>query len=128
MTMARTTTSDEGRFINLAQSLLVIHPNLEHQAYQLLETEFEVDTANNNRSTVVRSRSGLNAIIVPWLSSTTAWSVHAGPGQNSLVWNDRMDLEFGQTGDNATKDRLHDACYRASVMFSEWRNNFGSNA
>ena len=127
MTLARTTRSDEGRYINLTQSILCIHPDLEHQAYQLLNTEFETDTNNNNVSTVKSSRSGLKPILVPYKSSSTSWSIHAPVGQNSLTWNNRMDVEFDTAGDPVTRDLQSFVFYRASVMFSEWRGNYGSN-
>ena len=127
MTLAKTTRSEEGRYINQQQSILCIHPDLAHQAYQLLNTEFEVGTSNNDKSTVVSSRSGLRPLEVPYKSSTTNWSIHAPAGKNSLTWNDRMDVDFTSAGDAVTKDLQNFAMYRASVMFSEWRGNWGSN-
>jgi len=128
MTMARTTTNEEDRFIPLDYSILVIHPNLEHQADTLLDTQYQVDSSNNNINTVSKSRSRLTPLVVPYLTSTTAWSVHAPKGKNDLVWNDRMSPSFDQSGDADTKDLKHYACYRASVQTSEWRGNWGSNA
>ena len=127
MTLARTTVSEEGRFLNLPQSTLVIPPQLEHQAHELLNTEFQIDSNNNNVSTVATSRNGITPLIVPYLSSTSAWTLHAPKGQNGLCWNDRMGVEFTSAGDAVTKDMQNFVCYRASVMFSEWRGNFGSN-
>ncbi len=125
-TLAHTTTSEEGRFIQLPQSILCIHPDQAHQAYQLLNTVTEVGTNNNDLSTVVSSRSGLSPLISPYLSSSTNWTVHAPVGQNSLTWNDRMDVEFTNAGDPVTKDQQYFVCYRASVMAREWRGNWGS--
>lgn len=126
MTMAMVTTSDEGRFIDLEQSLLVIHPNLAHQAYVLLNTEREVDTANWNVSTVVKSRSGLTPVVIPYLSSTTHWTVHAPPGRNSLTFCERMAPEYSSATDPDTKDQKHYVVWRGMVYWSEWRGNWGS--
>ena len=126
-TLSQTTRSEEGRYITLKQELLVIHPDLAHQAYQLLNTEFEVGTSNNDRSTVVSSRSGLKPIEVPYLSSSTRWSVHAKPGSNSIFWNDRMPVDFTSAGDAVTKDLQNFAMYRASVQFDDWKQSFASN-
>jgi hypothetical protein len=131
MTRASNTTSDEDRFINMEQSLLVFNPNLQHQVYVLLETEFRPGTSDNDRSTVVSSRSGLQPITrngVPYLTSTTAWYIFAPKGQNDLTWNDRRALRFDQAKDADTFDLKHYGSYRASVMFSEWRGAWGSNA
>jgi hypothetical protein len=126
MNLAWTTTSDEGRFQKLDMSLLVVPPALQHVAYQLLSTEFQVDTSNNNRSTVVASRSGLTACIVPYLTSTTAWSVHASPGKNGLIWNDRAKLAPREAVDADTEDKKFFSSYRALVRTDDWRNNYGS--
>jgi len=127
MTLARTTQTEEGRVTSLPQSFVVVHPELEHQLYELLNTEKRVGTNNNDVSTVVSSRSGLQPLVVPYKSSTTSWTVHAPKGQNSLQWNDRMPVEMTSAGDANTKDMQHFVCYRASVQQSEWRGNFGSN-
>ncbi len=126
MTLAHTTTTEETRFTVLPQQLLVIHPDLAHQAYQLLNTEFEPGSNNNDVSTIASSRNGWKPLVSPYLSSSTNWTVHAPVGQNSLVWNDRMDVEFSNAGDFSTKDQQYAVCYRASVMCSEWRGNWGS--
>ncbi len=129
ITAARTMVSDEGRFINTTYNKLLYHPDLAHIAYVLLETVKRAGSADNDASTVVSSRSGITPVEddgVPYLSDNNAWSLHAGPGKNSLTWNDRAVLFFERAQDNLTFDQLHWAAYRASVMFSEWRNNFGS--
>jgi hypothetical protein len=128
MTMARTTTNDEGRIIELDQSILCVHPNLEHQAYVLLETLQQTGSNNNDVSTVHKGRSGLSCLVVPYLTSTTQWSLHAAPGKNSLVINNRMSPDFTQAGDPDTKDRKYYGCFRESAMFSMWQNNFGGNS
>lgn len=128
MTLQRTTTDDSGRFINLkGPTKLVTHPAQEHTADTLLDTEYEVDTANNNLNTARKSRSQMTSLLVPYLSSTTAWSVHTGPGENTLEFNTRMDTAYSQATDPDTKDQKSYAVHRTSVMGSEWRGNWGSN-
>lgn len=127
MTLASTTLSEEGRYIDMSQAILLIHPNLQHKAYELLNTEFKVDSSDNNRSTVVASRSGLRPLEVPYLTNTDGWSIHSGPGMNSLTFNDRHNLEFRRGEDSDTFDQKFYAFYRASVQVDEWRGNWGSN-
>jgi len=127
-TLAKTTTNEEGRYIDLKYSTLVIHPNLEWQAQVLLDTEYEVDSSNNNINTVNRARSGLSILDVPYLTSETAWSIHAPKSQHSLTINNRMSPEFDSAGDPDTKDQKFYACFRESAMFSGWRGHWGSNA
>lgn len=127
MTQAMTTQSEEGRFIDMEQGILLHHPTNSHKAHVLLETPQKTGSADNDVSTVERGRSGLVPLAVPYLTSTLAWSIHAGPGRNSLQWNDRESMTFSRAGDPDTFDEKHYAAYRGSPMFSEWRNNFGSN-
>lgn len=128
MQLSRTMQSDEGRYINQEMSILLIHPNELENAYVLLNTEKKAGSADNDVSTVVSSRSGLSPLAVPYLTSTTAWSVHARPGRNGLTWNDRRELRFDSAKDADTFDMKYYGSYRASVMLREWRNNYGSNA
>ena len=127
MTMAMTTLNEEGRFIELEQSLLVIHPNLAHQAYVLLNTMQQTGSNNNDLSTVQSGRSGLTVVSVPYITSTSQWSLHAKPGRNDLTINNRMSPDFTQAGDPDTKDLKYYGCFRESAMFSDWRNNWGGN-
>lgn len=127
MTLKNTTLSEEGRFIDMNQGVLLIHPTLEHRAFELLETEFKIDSSDNNRSTVVSSRSGLAPLSVPYLTNTDGWSIHAPKGQNSLKWNNRHELDFRRGEDSDTFDDKFYAFYRASVQVDEWRGSWGSN-
>lgn len=128
MTTASTTQSEEDRYISLNQSKLVYHPNLQHTAHVLLNTEFRAGTSDNDRSTVVTSRSGITPLErtgVPYLTSTTAWFIS---GKNDLTWNNRKSLTFDRAKDSDSFDQKFMAHYRASVMHREWRGFWGSNA
>jgi phage major head subunit gpT-like protein len=128
MNLADTTTSDEGRYVELAPSILLIHPNEQHNAHVLLNTEYKPGSADNDRSTVVSSRSGLTPLAVPYLSSTTRWYMFSPPGKNTLCWNNRKSLTFLNGSDSETLDQKFYGVYRASVMWSEWRGSWGSQA
>lgn len=126
MNLASLQTSEEGRFTTVDQQILLIHPSEQHNAYVLLNTEFRTGSSDNDRSTVQSSRSGLSPLVVPYKTSQTNWSVHAGSGSNSLVWNDRRQIRMDMANDSETFDRKFYGSYRASVMTSEWRGNWGS--
>lgn len=129
MNQASITTSQEDRFINIRPTKLIYHPNLQHQAHVLLQTENRTGSADNDKSTVVSSQSGIVPLInggVPYLSSTTAWFLAADNAD--LTWNDRKGLTFDQAKDSDSFDLKHYAHYRASVMFREWIGFWGSNA
>jgi hypothetical protein len=128
MTTASTTQSEEDRYISLTQSKLVYHPDLQHTAHVLLNTEFRSGSSDNDRSTVVSSRSGITPLErtgIPYLTSTTAWFLS---GKNDLTWNNRKSLTFSRDKDSDSMDQKFMAIYRASVMHREWRGFWGSNA
>lgn len=127
MTQARVTRSNENRYQNIQLSKLVVHPENEHEAYKLLNTEMTVGTGNNDKSTVATSRTGFSAVVVPYLSSTTKWSLHAPPGKNGLTYYNRMDAEYDSAVDADTKDMKFYACYRGTPALNDWRGNIGSN-
>lgn len=128
MVLADTTTSLEGRFIQLQPTILLIPPALQHTAFELLQTEFKVDSSDNNKNTVMASRSGLAPLEVPYLTSTTNWYMMAPPGRNDLTWNTRKELTFSRAQDADTFDQKFYGAYRASVMWSKWRGSWGSQA
>lgn len=127
MDQAKTTRSEEGRYIQLDHAILVIHPNNSHNAHVLLNTQFRPGSSDNDVSTVVTTRSQIGTVLeVPFLTSTTQWSVHATPGRNGLTWNNRQDPTTSSHTDAVTFDMLSMLAYRASVQINDWRNNFGS--
>lgn len=130
MTLGRTTLTEESRFTDISQSTLLYHPDNAHQAYTLLQTEMRPGTADNDKSTVATSRTGIVPTVdrgVPYLSSSLAWYLLGPKGRNELYWNNRAALFFEQGRDAQTLDLLHMAVYRASVQVDDWRGSFGSN-
>ena len=133
MTRASLTTSEEGRFIKMDQSKLIYHPNLQHTAHVLLNTEFRSGGSENDRSTVVSSRSGITPLAdhgVPYLTSTTAWWISAPKSEKfrALIWYDRKKLSFDRAKDSDTFDQKFYGHYRSSVATREWRGVWGSNS
>ena len=130
MNAARVTLSEEGRQINVMLRKLVYHPNLQHTAYTLLNTEYRPGSGDNDRSTVVSTRSGITPVEdqgIPYLTSQTAWSVHSAGRKEALLWYDRAQLFFERGRDSVTMDQLHWAAYRAHAAIGEWRGHIASN-
>jgi hypothetical protein len=124
MNNARLTLSEEGRQVVVTLKKILYHPNLQHTAYTLLNTEFRPGSSDNDRSTVVSTRSGISPVEdqgVPYLTSQTAWSVHSSGRKESLLWYDRAPLFFERGRDAVTFDQLHWAAYRAHAAIAEWR-------
>jgi phage major head subunit gpT-like protein len=128
ITLMRLTKSREDRFIpNLKPKTLLIHPSKEHRAYELLQTEFKVDSQENNKNTVASSRTGMVAMGVPYLSSEDDWFVFAEKGKHKATWHARQDMEFDSGTDYQTKNKMFDASYRASIAIKDYRGIVGSD-
>jgi phage major head subunit gpT-like protein len=126
VTNFRLTLSEEGRQINITPRVLVTHPNEEFNAAQLLQSDKEPFTDENQINTVSTNRLGLGVIHVPYLTDTDAWWLMSSKNQHSVVWYNRKGMTFERNKDAQTKDSLWDAHYRASVTFDDWRGVVGS--
>lgn len=126
LTTFRTTTNESGRYIQLRPKWIVIPPALEFTAAELLKTDKKVDSAENNINTVSSSRTGLQDMVVEYLTDAENWWMIADKSQHDLRWVNRKDLTTDENTDPYTKDKLHDAHYRCFVAFQEWRGVLGS--
>ena len=127
LTVMRTTKSREDRFMPLKPAFLIINPALAHTAYKLLESEYEINTNENQVSTVSSSRTGISAIDTPYVTDTDNWALVCQKSQHKLTFHTRMKMRFDSSTDSQTKDKLFDARYRASVVAKDWRGTYFSN-
>ena len=127
LTTMRLTKSQTDRFTPIKPEWILVHPSKAHLAYQLLETQQEPFTNENQVSTVKTSRTGLKALDVPWFTAVNAWFGLANKRNHKLTFHNRMDMTFDTGVDMQTKDNLMDAVYRASVAQKHWYGTYGSN-
>lgn len=120
------TKSREDRFIPLTPSFLVVNPTQGHLAYQLLNTEKEVFTNENQVSTVSSSRTGIQPVLVPYITDTDDWALVSAKSQHKLCYYVRKKLTFSSSTDSQTKDRLFDAIKRNSVVAKTWQGTYFS--
>lgn len=128
LTQMRLTKSREDRFTPITPKFLVIHPSNAHFAYQLLDTQKEIQTNENQSSTVSTSRTGITAIDSPYLTDQESWWLLADKSKHKLFFHNRQDMTFDNSTDSQTKDSMFDAMYRASVASKDWRGIIGSQA
>jgi hypothetical protein len=128
LTKFQLTPNESGRYIQIRPEWLVVHNNEAHKAYQLLETEKEPYTNENQVSTVRSSRTGLKPLETPYLTDTDSWFLVSPKSQHQIKWYNRMKVAFSRDKDAQTKDALFDAMYRASVTWDDWRGVVGSGA
>ena len=120
------TKSREDRFMPLEPAFLVINPTLGHLAYQLLQTEKEAFTDENQVSTVSSSRTGISPVLTPYITDTDDWALVCKKSQHKLQFIVRKKLTFDSSTDSQTKDRLFDAIKRNSVVAKDWRGTYFS--
>lgn len=126
LTSMKLTKSREDRFIPLEPSFLVINPTLDHLAHQLLNTEKEAFTNENQVSTVARSRTGIMPVSTPYITDTDDWALVSKKSQHKLCFYVRQKLTFDTNRDGQTKDVLVDAVKRNSVVAKDWRGTYFS--
>lgn len=126
ITNMRLTQNESGRQIQLRPRVLVIHPDEEFNAAQILQSEFEPGTAENQINSVSTARVGVSAVHVPYLTDRDAWFLGTEKSQHSVKWYNRKELTMDRNKDAQTKDSLYDAHYRAVVTFDDWRGWVGS--
>lgn len=81
--------NDRGRPIRSKAQRLVIPPDLEITARELLESQLKPDTANN--ATNVVTRYGLDLVIWRYLSSTTFWGLLGDMHDINFYWQFRPE-------------------------------------
>src|SRR5271166_3867812 len=84
---ARKLVNETGRRVVLRPKTLLIPPDLEFTAAELLESLYKVDSADNNINPVAMTRIGVKPAVVEYLSSATNWFLLAdkggvGPGED----------------------------------------------
>jgi len=82
---------DQGLKIRVMPKCLVVATANNHTAVKLLETDFVVGTADNDKSVI----KGLfkDLVVSPWLTDPDAWSIITDV-PNGLVWYDRRAAEI----------------------------------
>lgn len=125
--MARTMPSEEGWFSRVQVRTLIVPSALEFEAARLLETtRGEPGTNENQINTVSANRLGVNVLVVPYLTSDTAWFMVAPKGQHTIYWHNRKEMTFDSGKDFGTKDALFDVRYRAHPTADDWKGVWGS--
>lgn len=116
---------DRGKRINLKPVTLFVPTALRFTAQKILETEYEVGTANN---TVNPVRGMFNLIWSPYLSSSTAWFLLADYNAQgkSFVSLDRMTPDLERDNEFTTRNMNFSTMGRWGMGVADWRGAWGS--
>jgi hypothetical protein len=127
LTIFATQQSEEERFIKCSPNKLLIHPENHFTAVQLLESEKEVNTAENQVNAVSSNRIGVGIVESPYLTDTDAWSLW-DTTKSPADWVTRKELTGPKENTDAMSfDQFFISHYRAAVQYNgNWRAAVGS--
>jgi len=124
----RKVPDDQNMLISLRPAVLLVPPDLEVTAWEILNSQQKPYTSDNDRNfwdqrlkLVVWDQIGAQG-------STTAWFVLCDKSECAPISFDRVPVEFDNDGDFDTKDLKISAYTRYSCGFSDWRWVYGYSA
>jgi phage major head subunit gpT-like protein len=103
--------------------LLLIPPELEWKAKELLLSQYDPESANNAINPIMTR--GMQYMIVHFFTSTTAWFV-IERNNHDVRFIDRKKLAFQNSDDFNTGNAIFKATQRFTTDFWDWRGVVGS--
>lgn len=101
---------DVGNFVDDQNLPIVVNPKklivpieYQHIAREILQTEYETGSANNNINPVSNSRMPLELIITPWLTDTDAWFIKTDQ-EDGLVFTNVDEVMLDRDNEFDTKN------------------------
>lgn len=117
-------TDDKGELVYVDPGDLLVPPELEDTAFRLNNSELVPGSAEND---VNSQRGRWNIIVWPMLTSTTAWWImDSNYRDESLIWFERVPLEFDSVGDFDTLQAKYRAYMRYSRYWADFRWIYGN--
>jgi len=115
LTLAARTYDDEGDFMNLAVSRLLVTPEDWWIAQELTKSQMRPDTPNDAKSSVYGL---LTPMMSPWLLKEGSWFCLSNKGDTDLQFFNRMALQVESEDDFDTGDTLIKGTERYAVGFA----------
>jgi hypothetical protein len=119
-------TDETDNLMDIVYDTLLVPPNLEETAWQIIKTDREVNSAQNNAN----FNMGRYKLLV-WnrLTDTNNWfMIDSRYMKLFLKWFDRIPTEFNKDKDFDTYIAKWSVYQRYSYGFSDWRWIYGHNA
>jgi hypothetical protein len=118
-------TDDRGDLMNVMPDLVLLPPELEDVAIAAGMSPLEPDSANN---AVNPQRGRFRYLVWHYLTDANAWFMIDSARRNrSLLWFDRIPLEFGRDSDFDTFTAKFNAYMRYSYGWRDWAWIYGQN-
>lgn len=118
---------DTGDILNVMPDQLLVPPELEDTALTIVRSQLDPASANN----AINPQAGrFNVGVWHYLTSASNWfMLDSGRRADSLIWYDRVPLEFTPQGLNAEVMQFSMVAYnRFSRGFRDWRFIYGAGA
>lgn len=121
-----TTKDDTGKYQRIRPKWLLVPPQLEWKARELLNSAFDPESANNSVNTL-KTRN-LQLMVSPYLTDTDAFTLIAEPphSDGGIIAFLRRKVTFARDGDFQTGDALFKATFRFSIEVNKANNLFHS--
>ena len=103
---------------------LIIPPDLEWKAQELLLSEQKPGTGDNDINVVQGTRINLKYLVVPYLTSTTAWFLLARDHDLRFIW--RRNYRYEAYDDYNTNNSMHKGHMRFATTFFEPMLTYGN--
>lgn len=117
--------NDANMPILLKPNLLIIPPDLEWKAKELLISRLDPDSANNAVNTL--QNEGLSYFVFHFGDSTTNWFLTSRPMEGCLMSMNRRNTQLPPSYVNPlTGDQTTVVSFRYRPGFVDWRGTFGS--
>jgi phage major head subunit gpT-like protein len=122
ITKLRQLKDNGGKLIVFKPTLLIVPPQLEFTALELIRSAGKVGTADNDVNTLA---GRLKVVVYDYLTSETAWFVADGSRHKlSFFW--RIKPEFAKSKDSDNFVAKYNGRMRYSYGYSDWRGLVGS--
>ena len=118
-------TDDKGEPLALDPGTILVPPELEDTLFRITDSELYPGGAEND---VNPQRGRWKSIVWPFLSSANAWFMMDDTYRSeSLIWYERVPLEFDAVGDFDTLQMKWRAYMRYSRYWADWRWIYAQN-
>lgn len=115
---------DRAERISVMPDKLIYPINLYQVAYEIIESEGQPDTANNNKNV---HKGGYTGVDWEYITDTNDWwMVDTSMMKDSLKWVDRVKAEFAQAEDFTTLIARWRLYCRYGLGWNDWRFILGS--
>lgn len=94
---------DQNLPIVIRPQRLIVPSESQHLARKILDTEYEVNSANNTINPISSARMPLDLVVSPWLTDTDAWFVKTDEA-DGLVFTDVDQVMLDRDNDFDTKN------------------------